>query len=78
MKKIVLAIDSFKGSLSSAEAERAAEAGIKAVFPACEVVSIPVADGGEGMLDAWLPVSRVDKLNQGSRTGLIQETSQED
>lgn len=56
MKKIVLAIDSFKGSLSSAEAERAAEAGIKAVFPACEVVSIPVADGGEGMLDAWLPV----------------------
>ncbi|MCC8170956.1 MAG: glycerate kinase [Parabacteroides sp.] len=56
MKKIVLAIDSFKGCLTSAEAEQAAEAGIKAVFPACEVVRIPVADGGEGMLDAWLPV----------------------
>lgn len=49
MKKVVLAIDSFKGSLSSLEAEEAAAQGIRRVFPACETVCLPIADGGEGM-----------------------------
>lgn len=52
MRKIVLAIDSFKGCLSSTEAEEAAAQGIRRVFPACEIVCLPIADGGEGMLDA--------------------------
>ena len=52
MKKVVLAIDSFKGSLSSLEVAEAAEAGILSVFPACEVVKIPMADGGEGTMGA--------------------------
>ncbi|MDR1381883.1 MAG: glycerate kinase, partial [Tannerella sp.] len=38
MKKIVVAVDSFKGCLSSGEIGKAAENGIKAVFPSCEVV----------------------------------------
>ena len=52
MKKIVLAIDSFKGSLTSAEAEAAALEGIRRVYPQAEIVCIPIADGGEGMLEA--------------------------
>lgn len=46
--KIVIAIDSFKGSLSSVEAGKAAAEGIKRVFPDSETLIKPVADGGEG------------------------------
>lgn len=55
MKKIVLAIDSFKGSLTSSEAEQAAAEGIRQVYPTCEILQIPIADGGEGLLDTLLP-----------------------
>ena len=51
MKKIVVAIDSFKGCLSTLEAGEAAKKGIVSVFPNCDVVVLPVADGGEGVLD---------------------------
>ena len=50
--KIVVASDSFKGSLSSTEVAMAATRGIKAVYPDCEVVAVNVADGGEGTVDA--------------------------
>jgi len=52
MKKIVIASDSFKGCLSSLNVACAAEAGILKVLPECEVVTIPVADGGEGTTEA--------------------------
>ena len=51
-KKILLAIDSFKGCLDSLDAASAVEDGIKAVYPACEVVKTPIADGGEGTAQA--------------------------
>lgn len=54
--KIVLAIDSFKGSLSSKEAEMAVSKVIRSRFPSCEIVSIPIADGGEGTLSVLLEV----------------------
>lgn len=50
--KTVIAIDSFKGSLTSLEAGNAAATGVKKVFPDAEVKVIPVADGGEGTVDA--------------------------
>lgn len=50
--KITIAIDSLKGSLSSLEAGRAAGEGIKRVFPDAEVEIFPIADGGEGTVDA--------------------------
>ena len=50
--KIVIASDSFKGSLSSIEVAQAATRGIKAVYPNCEVVAVNVADGGEGTVEA--------------------------
>ena len=52
MRKFVLAIDSFKGSLTSTEAEAAAREGILRIYPRAETLCIPIADGGEGMLDA--------------------------
>lgn len=50
--KTVIAIDSFKGSLTSVEAGRACAEGIKRVYPDSENIIVPVADGGEGTVDA--------------------------
>jgi len=52
MGKIIVAIDSFKGCLTSAEANRAAAEGILSQVPEAEVIQIPVSDGGEGWLEA--------------------------
>ncbi|WP_342750533.1 glycerate kinase [Termitidicoccus mucosus] len=64
MKKIVVAVDSFKGCLDSLEVAGAIEAGIKAVHPRCEVVKVPVADGGEGTVQAlvWATGGRTHTL----------------
>ena len=50
--KVAIAIDSFKGSLSSLEAGEAAAAGVKRACPGAECVVRPLADGGEGTVDA--------------------------
>ena len=50
--KIVFAIDSFKGSMSSLQAGQAAAEGAKRVWPDAEVVVRPLADGGEGTVEA--------------------------
>ena len=52
--KIVTAIDSFKGSLTSIEAGQAAADGIHRVDPDAEVIIRPLADGGEGTVEALL------------------------
>ena len=54
MGKIIVAIDSFKGCLTSAEANRVAAEGILSQVPEAEVIQIPVSDGGEGWLEAVL------------------------
>ncbi len=51
-KNIVLAIDSFKGSASSLEVSTYIEKGIKEILPEVECVKIPIADGGEGTVEA--------------------------
>lgn len=51
--KIIVAIDSFKGCLTSKEANQAATEGIKCKFPDGEVAQVPVSDGGEGFLEAF-------------------------
>ena len=50
--KIVIAVDSFKESLSSKEVAQAIESGFKTVYPNATYVKIPVADGGEGTAQA--------------------------
>ena len=49
--KIIIAIDSFKGSLSSKEAGEAIKTGILRVVPDADVVISPLADGGEGTVE---------------------------
>ncbi len=50
--KIIMAVDSFKGSLSSMQAGQAAMEGVKRVYSDAEIVIRPVADGGEGTVEA--------------------------
>jgi glycerate kinase len=50
--KVIIAMDSFKGSLSSNELANSVEQGIKKVYPDAEVIKIPVADGGEGTVES--------------------------
>ena len=54
MKKCVVVSDSFKGTVSSCEICAIAQQVIPRHFPACEVVCIPVADGGEGTVDCFV------------------------
>ena len=51
-RRVLLAIDSFKGSVSSAQAEAAVAEGVCQVWPDAELSTLPLADGGEGTLDA--------------------------
>lgn len=50
--KIIVAIDSFKGSLSAMEAGSAVKEGIHRIYPDADVKVCPLADGGEGTVDA--------------------------
>ena len=65
--KVAVAIDSFKGSLSSMEAGLAAKEGILRVYPKAEVFVRPLADGGEGTMDALI-------LGMGGRLCKVQVT----
>jgi glycerate kinase len=50
--KVVVAPNSFKGSLSAAEAAAAIARGVREALPDAEVVEVPVADGGDGTVEA--------------------------
>jgi len=52
MLKVMVAPDSFKGTLSAVEVARYIEKGIRRVVPEAVVVTLPLADGGEGTLEA--------------------------
>lgn len=51
--KVIVSIDSFKGCLTSKEANQAATEGIKSICPNAEVIQVPVSDGGEGFTEAF-------------------------
>ncbi|WP_067830775.1 glycerate kinase [Nocardia inohanensis] len=53
-RRIILAPDKFKGSLTAAEVASALAAGITRVAPGTEIRQLPVADGGDGTVDAFL------------------------
>lgn len=56
--KIVAAFDSFKGSANAEEVGEAVACAFRAVLPGCEVVNVPVADGGEGTVEAVARMAR--------------------
>jgi glycerate kinase len=60
--KIVIAPDSFKGSVSAVEAAHAIEKGIKQFLPDAQTVLLPVADGGEGTMDSMVAATNGKKL----------------
>lgn len=60
--RAVIAMDSFKGSISSLEAGEAVKKGILSVYPEGEISVLPVADGGEGTVDALVQGMRWNRV----------------
>lgn len=71
--KIVLAPDSFKGSLTSLQAATAFEKGIRRVLPKAHCIKIPMADGGEGTVQALVDATG-GKIIRKKVTGPIGES----
>ncbi len=53
--RILIAPNSFKGTLTASEAAEAAARGVKKIAPSARVDVLPIADGGDGLLEALLP-----------------------
>lgn len=61
--KIVIAPDSFKGSLTAKEAAESIENGIKKVLPDAETIKVPMADGGEGTVQSLVDCTKGELIN---------------
>ncbi len=70
--KIVVAPNAFKGSLSASDAAAAIAAGVARVLPNAEIIQVPVADGGDGMVDVAL-----EALDGERRTAQVEGPRQE-
>jgi glycerate 2-kinase len=62
MKKCIVIPDSFKGSLSSIEICSLSKNSISKYYPDCEIILLPVADGGEGTVDCFLTAMQGEKI----------------
>src|SRR4051812_36165753 len=62
--RVLVAPDSFKGSLKSPAAAAAIARGVRAAAPGAEVVELPVGDGGEGTVDALVAATGGDLLRR--------------
>lgn len=62
MKKIVIAPDSFKGSLTARQVCEIIALSARKFFPVAEIIQLPVADGGEGLVDALLEACGGEKV----------------
>jgi len=62
--RIVIAPQSLKGSLTAAEAGKAIAQGVRAIFPECEIEVVPVADGGEGTVQALIDATGGEIVQQ--------------
>ncbi|HXN91861.1 MAG TPA: glycerate kinase [Candidatus Sulfotelmatobacter sp.] len=56
--KVVIAPNAFKGTLTAPQAASAIARGVREVFPEAEIVEIPVADGGDGTMEALVAANR--------------------
>ena len=63
MHKFILIPDSFKGTMSSSEICAVMEQAIRRHVPAAQVYGVPVADGGEGSVDAFLGAVGGEKVD---------------
>ncbi len=62
MKKAIVIPDSFKGTLSSSEICEIMTGAVKGQFQDCEIIAVPVADGGEGSVDCFLTALGGEKV----------------
>lgn len=60
--KIIIAPDSFKGSLTAKEVANSIHTGLKQVLPSAEYTEIPMADGGEGTMQALVDATLLNQL----------------
>lgn len=65
--RIIIAPDSYKGSVSALGVAEAMERGVLHIFPEAEIIKIPIADGGEGTVDALVTATGGQKLVQAVR-----------
>ena len=72
-KKIVLVPDSFKGTMSSTEICGIMQTEIEKALPETEIVSIPVADGGEGSVDCYLAALGGEKVSVRVKNPFMEE-----
>ena len=75
--KLLFASDSFKGSLSSEKTVELLTRAAKEVFGACETSGVPVADGGEGTVDAVIAAENGEKISVAVHGPLMEETTAE-
>lgn len=73
MKKIILIPDSFKDTITAGQFCTISEKVLKTYFPECEVVSLPLADGGEGTTDCFLQMAGYQKVQTTAMNAFMEE-----
>lgn len=73
--KIVLAFDSFKGCLTAEEVCEAARNGILSVREDAEVVSVPLSDGGEGLVECFLRMGKARRVSVRVHDSLMEDVT---
>lgn len=73
MNKIILIPDSFKGTMGSERICTIMTDGIRKFFPQADIISIPVADGGEGSVDAFLSAQGGEKVHMTVKGPLFED-----
>ncbi|HEY8344435.1 MAG TPA: glycerate kinase [Bacillota bacterium] len=73
MKKVVIAVDSFKGTMSSIEVCNIIAEGFQQILPNISTVKVPIADGGEGTVDTFLSALGGEKIQVKVKDPLFRE-----
>ncbi len=72
--RLLFASDSFKGTLSSEQIIRLLTDSANRIFPGCETLGVPIADGGEGTVDAVIAVTKGEMREVPVHGPLMEET----
>ena len=73
MKKVILIPDSFKGTITAAEFCNISSDVLKEHMPNCEIVSLPLADGGEGTTDCFLTMDGYTKITANVKNAFMED-----
>ncbi len=73
MKKFILIPDSFKGTITAAQFCNISSTVLKKYFPDSQIVSLPLADGGEGTTDCFLQIDGYKKVETTAMNAFMEE-----